>query len=453
MTRTEPTANRTTTEPARRPSAALTGVRLGLLIGPMVFGVSAGSLALPNTATALHVDPSATAWLLAAYALTQGTCTALFGRLSDARGVPRTLVIGAALLVVGVLTCLLAPDVGVLIAGRLVLGSGAGAMTASALFLGATWPESDRGAVLATMAATMSAFVGSGTIVGGLVTSALWWRLTLVLPALSLVGVLVCLRLAAARSERSGKPVDILGAGLLVVTAAGVLVLIQAKTLALPAAVVVATAVVAVLAAAGLALWMRNRPAGFVPREVVAVPAFRAAALIGFGAFGGLYAILFAAPQILVRGHGWTVLVTGLALLPPAVLGAALSRLAGRMSAKLGGYRLLTLVGVLFAAALVGTALTAGAVAATITAVAVGLVAFGISQALLIAKVSATAPPGLRGAATGLLQLTHVTGGAIGSAVAGALSLPLGVPHALLPIALLPLAGAAVAAVAGHRIE
>ncbi|WP_020674100.1 MFS transporter [Amycolatopsis nigrescens] len=451
MTRTE-SSTTNLPRPQGKPGAAQTGVRVGLLIGPMVFGVSAGGLALPNAAAALHIDPSATAWLLAAYALTQGTGTALFGRLSDAKGVHRTLATGVVLLLAGVLACVLAPSLGVLIAGRLVLGAGAGAMTAAGLFLGATSPDEDRGVVLATMAATMSAFVGSGTIVGGLVTSALSWRVTLVLPALSLIGVLLCLRLAASRAGRSGKPVDAVGAGLLVVTAAGILVLIQAKTLQLPAVVVGVTAVVTVLTAAGLALRVRSRPAGFLPRDLVAVPVFRAAAAIGFGAFGGLYAILFAAPQILVRGHGWTVLVAGLTLLPPAVLGAALSRMAGRMAARTGSYPLLTVVGALFAVALAAAALTGGSVAATIVAVTVGLAAFGISQALLIAQVSTAAPPALRGAATGMLQLAHVIGGAIGSAVIGALSLSFGVSDALLPIALLPLAGAVIAALAGrHR--
>lgn len=165
-------------------------------------------------------------------------------------------------------------------------------------------------------------------------------------------------------------------------------------------AVAVTLAVIAVLAATVPAFSVLRRPHGVVPRALVADRRFRVAALIGFGAFGGLYSILFAAPQILVRGHGWTVLVAGLALLPPAVLGAVLSRMATRMAAAVGAYRLL---------------------------------------ALLIAQVSAAAPADLRGAATGLLQLSHVTGGAIGSAVAGALSLAFTVPEALLATAVLPL--------------
>jgi DHA2 family metal-tetracycline-proton antiporter-like MFS transporter len=426
--------------------AAGVGVRLGLLIGPMVHGVSAGSLALPDAAAALRVDPSATAWLLAAYALTQGSGTAFFGRLSDARGVRVTLLSGVVLLLAGVVACLLAPSLVVLIVGRLVLGAGAGAMTAAGLFMGATSPDEQRGSVLATMSATMSAFVGSGTIVGGLVTSAISWRVTLVLPALSLVGVVLCMGIAATRNRKSGRSLDSLGAALLVVTAASVLALIQAKPLHFSMAVVVPLAVIAVLVATALAFSVLRRPHGFVPRALVADRTFRVAALIGFGAFGGLYSILFAAPQILVRGHGWTVLVAGLALLPPAVMGAVLSRMATRMAAAVGAYRLLALVGVLFAVALVVVGVTEGDVAATIAAVTVGLAAFGISQALLIAQVSAAAPADLRGAATGLLQLSHVTGGAIGSAVAGALSLAFSVPEALLATAVLPLFGALLAA-------
>lgn len=40
-------------------SARSTGVRLGALFGPAIFGVTAAGVALPNVAAALHATPRA----------------------------------------------------------------------------------------------------------------------------------------------------------------------------------------------------------------------------------------------------------------------------------------------------------------------------------------------------------------------------------------------------------
>lgn len=424
----------------------LTGVKTGLLAGPMVFGVSAGSLALPDAAVGLSVPPAATAWLLGAYALTQGTGTALFGRLSDARGVPRTLLFGAVLLSAGAVLCLAADSLLLMIAGRLTLGTGAGAMTAAALSIAAQSTDVDRNRTLTAMAATMAVFVGSGTAIGGVVTTALSWRATLVLPLLCLAGAVLCRRLATTHSVGSGVAVDGIGAGLLIVTSGGALTLIQARTLGLPVAATGVVAGVAMGTAVLLVWWTRRHPTGFVPRAVTGLSTFRSAAVVGAGTFGGLYAVLFAVPQILVRQHGWTPLIAGLALLGPAALGALLSRCAGPLASHVGHGRILTVVCALFAAATAAIGLSGGAIPVLVVGTTLSLVGFGVTQSLLVAQVSAAVPAPARGTATGLLQLAHVTGGAVGSAAAGALTLALRPADALAALTLLPLGAAVVAA-------
>ena len=421
------------------------GLRLGALIGPMALGVSAGGVALPSAAVALRVDPAVSSWVLAAYGLAVGIGMALFGRLSDARGVPGALRAGALLLGVGALACVGAPDVGVLVAGRLALGAGAGAVSASALALGASLEPARRTRVLATVGATMAFFAGTATLVGGVVTAALSWRVTMALPALSLVGVCLCLRQAAAPAARSRGPIDVVGAGLLTVTAAALVVLIQARTLRLPAPLVGAVALLAPLGALGLARRVSARPAGFVPRLLAGDRAFYIDCAIGFGMFGGYFAALYAVPQILVHDHGWSVLAVGVALLPGALLGAAVSRAVGPVAASLGAHRLLAATAAAFTAAL-GAAGAAGVAAGFVVAAAFGFTAFGITQVTLVDRVSARIPAAHRGAAAGLLNLAFLVGGSVGSSAAGALSPSLGLSHALLVVAALPLAAGLIAA-------
>ncbi|MFB4298468.1 MFS transporter [Actinomadura sp. NTSP31] len=142
--------------------------------------------------------------VLTVHALVLGVGTALFGRLADARGVRATLLFGSLVLGLGATMILLAPNLGVLVAGQSVLATGSGATTSGALALAAAGGPERRAGVLAAIGATMAVFSASATLAGGVVTQWLTWRLTLVLPVLSLAGVPLCLRLAVRPG--SGRP-------------------------------------------------------------------------------------------------------------------------------------------------------------------------------------------------------------------------------------------------------
>jgi DHA2 family metal-tetracycline-proton antiporter-like MFS transporter len=287
--------------------------------------------------------------------------------------------------------------------------------------------------------------VASATLAGGLLTELVTWRATLVLPALSLGAVPLCLR-AAAQRHGSGQPVDILGASHLAVTATTVVLLIQAHTLALALPLVAAIALLAALAATALAWRVHRAPDGFLPRALAADRTFLLAGATGFGVFGGVFGAMYAVAQLLVHTHGWSVLAVGTALLPGAVAGAALSLAASRLAAsRLGGHRLLAALATACAIALAVAGLTGGATVALIAGAFFGFAAFAVTQVVLTNQISASVPTAQRGAAMGLLNLAFLTGGAVGSATAGALSRPLGLPAALACVAALPLMAGALA--------
>ncbi|MFD5345612.1 MFS transporter [Streptomyces anulatus] len=310
------------------PGARSDGLRYGALFGPVVFGVTAAGVALPDVASSLDASSTATAWVLTAHALALGVGTALFGRLADTRGVRAALLLGSPALAVGAVVCLLAPNLGVLVAGRLVQAAGSGAMAACAMALTASVPPERRPQVFAGFGATMAIFSAGATLAGGVLTEWVTWRIALVLPALSLLVVPLCLAGAPVR-KNSGRSMDLPGAALLTLTAMSFLVLIQSSALALSTPLVIATAAVLVLSAAGLAWRTRGSESSFVPRALVTDRVFLKAAVIGIGVYGGLFAAMYAVPQLLVRDHGWSVLSVGVWLLPGAVVGAVLSRPAG----------------------------------------------------------------------------------------------------------------------------
>ncbi|WP_328384525.1 MFS transporter (plasmid) [Micromonospora zamorensis] len=425
-------------------SAGSRGLRLGTLYGPAVFGVTAAGVALPATAVALDVSPAAAVWVLTAHALALGIGTALAGRLSDTWGLRTTLLAGAILLLVGAGVCVAAPDLGTLVVGRLILAAGSGAITSSALILAALTEPAHRPTVLARLGATMAVFSAAATLAGGVVTAAMSWRVTVALPALSLFAIPACLRMA--RSARaSGKRADVGGAALLATSAAALLVLIQGPALGISATAVGLVAAVLVGAAGILIVRIRRHPNGFVPHLLATNRAFGKAAAIGAGVYGGLFGVMYSVPQILVNTFGWAVLGVGVALLPGAFAGAVVSRVAGSLAGTDGGMRLLAAVAGAFGVVLLGAGIGGGSPVVLIAAASFGFAALAVTQITLTAQMSSRIPAAARGGTLGLLNLAFFVGGAVGTAVAGAVSQSVGTTYALAYIAVLPITAAALA--------
>lgn len=447
---------------ARTHSGTSVGVRLGLLFGPSVFGVTAAGVALPEVATALGTTASVATWVLTAHALALGVGTAVFGRLTDRLGPRLTLAIGSAVLGLGAVIVLLAPNLGIVIGGRVLLAAGSGAMAAGALAFAAGQPAAERPRVVAVFGATLSAFAAAATLAGGVVTTLLTWRPTLVLPVLSLIIVPFVLRASAPsrtadRSDPAGRPrVDPVGMVLVTLAMAAWVLLVQVPRLGLPLWAAAAIGAVGLLTVTTMVWWRRRVPSGFVAAELIGARGFGRMVAIGAAVYGALFATVALVPRVLVERQGLTVLQVGLALLPGAALGAVLSRVAGRLRDQ-------RRVAFLFVAVTAGTGLLFGGtgllrlsgrpglgliIISTVAAAA--FASFAITQVIATARLSAALPTTRRGAGLGLANLGFFAGGAIGSAVAAALTDVIGNDAMLGLIGLLPLTAAALASRLGR---
>ncbi|WP_064741672.1 MFS transporter [Hamadaea tsunoensis] len=429
------------------PGATGVGLRVGALFGPAVFGVTAAAVALPDVAGALEVTPSAVVWVLTAHALALGVGTAVAGRVADGRGVRPVLLAGALLLTVGALVCVTATGLGVVIGGRLLLAAGSAAVTAGAVAVLAGGEPARRVRTLAAYGMVVAAFAATATLVGALTTTWWSWRVTLILPVLSVAAVPFCLPLA--RRPGSRHPFDAPGAALLTIAASALVVLIQAHSLNLRTPQVLALAAVLIGASAALAWWTARRRDGVLPRVIVANGRFLTDTAVGVGVFGALFATLYAVPQLLARRHGWDTMSIGAALLPGAAVGAVLSRAAGRFGPS-AQRRLL-------AASTAATALALAAAAATgaawlaVTAASCALATFAVTQVVLTGQMSAHLPPSMRGSGLGLFNLACFVGGAAASALTAALIAPMGLARPLFVVALLPLGATALALLSPRR--
>lgn len=432
------------------PIDAVSTRRLTLLLGGLValaiIGSSAVAVALPALGAELGLDVAGRAWVLASFGLTFALATASFGRLADLTGLRLPLLVGVGLFAVGSMIAAAAGSFGVLIAGRLVQGAGAGAIPVLVTgLINARFRGAARARMLGGIGAIVSVISGSGPLIGGAITHVVSWRAVVGLPVVAVLLIAPVAKLAPPRGADTGHGLDARGAALVGVTVGGVMILLQASGGGLAAPVTGGVAAATVVAAAALAAHVRARPHGFLPRRLLADPRLRRACGGAFGMLAAWLVMLLAVPSLLAAAHGWSPLLIGVAMLPGAAIGAVVSRVVttrgthrdrGRTAAVL----LLVGAGGLGLAGAVG-----GEPVPLIVAFAMVAACFAAGQVVLLDAVPTLVPDSLRSGAVGLFNLTLFTGGAVGSAAAGGLEGLVGLRGALAVLAVVPLAGAVAA--------
>jgi MFS family permease len=310
------------------------------LISPMILGSilnpinsSMISVALVPIGVTFHALPAQTAWLVSALYLATATGQPVVGRLVDRYG-PRPLYLVASVMVgiAGVMGWL-APDLGWLIASRVLLGLGTCAGYPSAMYLirseaKRTGVDSPQG-VLTALAVAAQTVVVVGPTVGGLLIALGGWRSIF---AANIPIAIACLWLAYRRLPRvvaevkDRMPLDFLGIGLFAAMLTSLMLYLMSPG-------VRDLWLVALMVALG---------AGFVVRERRAVDPF-----LDLRVFGGnmpliltyvrtllaqtvAYAFLYGYTQWLEEGHGFSAVGAGLVQLPMSVVAIGVSTLTGR---------------------------------------------------------------------------------------------------------------------------
>ncbi|MFE9381871.1 MFS transporter [Streptomyces sp. NPDC007025] len=193
------------------------------LLAPMLLGSVLNpvnstiiSVALVPIGAALGAPPSQTAWLVSALYLATALGQPVVGRLIDLFGPRRLFLLSTALVGVAGVVGTAAPNLGVLIGARVLLGFGTCAGYPSAMALvrseaECTGRDSPRGVLTALAVANQTVAV-VGPLLGGLLIAAGGWRATFALNVpLSVAAVLLGLRRLPrttgadrARSTRTG---------------------------------------------------------------------------------------------------------------------------------------------------------------------------------------------------------------------------------------------------------
>jgi EmrB/QacA subfamily drug resistance transporter len=115
-------------------------------------------------------------WLITAYLIANTAVTALYGKISDIHGRRTTLIIAVSLYMTGSLVCALAPNMFVLILGRVLHGLGGGGLTSTGMVvLGDIASPRDRGKYYGYFSATYTTAGACGPALGGAIAEYLHW--------------------------------------------------------------------------------------------------------------------------------------------------------------------------------------------------------------------------------------------------------------------------------------
>ncbi|RII09285.1 Major Facilitator Superfamily protein [Streptomyces sp. YIM 130001] len=378
---------------------------LALLATPTAVGANAPTLILPAMGDSLAVSTATATWLVTSFAWGMAVGTPLMAGLLRRQGAASTLRWGTGLVMAGTLTAGLAPWLPLLLAGRAAQALGGAGLVAVAMNLAG--PPRRMGGI----SSGFGVLGACGPLAGELLASAVSWRLSLALSALSLIAVPAVLRHVRAAPLPQARAFDGRGAALLLAFASALVLLPTAPVPAVLAAIP---------AAALLTRQVRRRPDGFLPAVLVRSRSFLAAAGVALALSTSYFTLLFAVPRLMQDRSAWSTGAIGTGQLVALLTGAALSWLLAAASPRMSRPTVyVTLLGLGAVAA--GTATTASSPALLLAAATFAVLAATGSNAILSGYAAQTAPVPQRPAAFGVFVLFYQLGGALGPAAASLL--------------------------------
>ncbi|WP_043535407.1 MFS transporter [Salinispora tropica] len=436
-----------------RPRRRLTLVAAAAGIFLVQLDFYALNLALPSMAAEFGSSTTDLQWVISGYILAQAAFLIPGGKLGDILGRRRMLVVGLVIFGVGSLGAGLGPDPPIVIAFRVVQGTGAGIVFPLALaVITEAFPGRRAKRAIGSAYGIGAVALAMGPLLGGGVTELISWRsVFLVNVPFCLVAIVAALAwVPESRDPTVSRRIDL--AGLVVVVLGIVAITVAADRMSAWRPVV----------AAGLAVGGLVLLAAFVLRERVAesplvrLDLFRNAkfvvvTLMGMVANVSFVVTIFATTIYLQQVRGYSPFVAGLAVLTASIGGGVAGPFAGWLSQRVAVRRLIAAAILVGAVGLVVVAL-GGQIGLYLLGLAVAGFGYRIGFTLTNLGTQAIVPAERAGEASGVTLSILRAGSGIAVAAAGTLieqgDLATGITRVLLGIAV----GSAVAALVLSRM-
>ena len=298
------------------------------------------NVALPSIVTDLHATSSQLQWIVDAYAVAFAGLLLTFGALGDRAGRKWVFLAGLLVFAAGSAYSAFAGSVGLLTAGRVVMGAGAAALMPSTLSILTNLfrTDRDRGRAIGIWSATAGLGVAIGPILGGFLLVHYWWgSVFLINVPVAVLGGLAAIFLVPSSRNARAKRLDPVGM-LLSVAGFGLLLwaIIEAPSRTWTAPPVIGALAASAALLAGFLMWEHRRVDPMLPVSFFRSRRYSAAiaslALVLFALMG----VLFLMTQYLQFVLGFSAFQAGLAVSPVALVLLATAPFSAVLARKIG---------------------------------------------------------------------------------------------------------------------
>jgi EmrB/QacA subfamily drug resistance transporter len=412
------------------------------------------SVALPTIQRDLRASLSTLQWVADAYLLVLASVLLLSGSIADRVGRKKVFLLGLAGFSLGSLLCSLAPNVGSLIALRMLQALGGSMLTPVSLSIVRTvfTDPRERARAMGIWSGIFGIAVACGPVVGGILVSTVGWRSVFWVNVPIGLGMLVAARRYVPES-RAPRPrrVDVPGQVLIIVfLGALTYAVIEGTSAGWASAAILAPFAMALAALVAFVAVERRQAEPLLDPRFFRSPPFTGASVIAVLAFIVLSGFLFVVTLYLQQVRGYSPLRAGLSLLPATAVMAIAAPVAGQLDGWRGP-RIPLVASGLFIVAGAAVLLQLRADTSYLT-LAVAFALLGAGLGLVNPPVTNSGvsgmPPSQAGVAGAVISSVRQLGNVLGVAVMGAM-LAAGVAEAAPGAA--PAPGAAGAAgTSGH---
>jgi EmrB/QacA subfamily drug resistance transporter len=350
----------------RREAEPLTHRETLLIVFGVLLPTFMGSLDQTILASALPTigrdlgDVHSLPWLITAYLLASTATIPLYGKIADIHGRRFTLRIAILIYLAGSLVCALAPNMLVLILGRVLHGLGGGGLSSMGMIvLGDLVSPKERGRYYTYFSLTYTTAGGCGPVLGGFIADHLHWSVIFwinIPMGLAALAITSSLLRRLPRHERPHR-LDIVGAILIVLASVSFMLALNSAGVRFPwsSPPILALLAGALLMGGFFVLRLLTAPEPLIPISILTHPIVRyaiAANAFGWGSIIGLNIIL---PIYLQGVMGLSPTSAGLSLIVFMVALNTSAGLAGQVLGRVRHYKLLPMIGLMVSTAAVAT--------------------------------------------------------------------------------------------------
>lgn len=399
-------------------------IALSLATFMNVLDSSIANVSIPAIAGDLGVSPSQGTWVITSFAVANAISVPLTGWLSQRFGQVRLFTLSILLFVLASWLCGLAPNIGMLIAFRVLQGFVAGPMIPlSQTLLLASYPQAKAGTAMAMWAMTVLVAPVAGPLLGGWITDNISW------PWIFYINIPVGLFAAGLTWSIYHKrdpgprrvPLDYVGLGLLVLFVGAMQIMIdKGKELDwFNSGQIVILAVTSLVAFLFFIAWELTDKHPVVDIRLFARRNFTMGTVSLSVAYGLFFGNVVLLPLWLQQYMGYTATWAGLATAPVGILAIILSPWVGKNVSKIDPRKLATVAFIGFGVVLwMRSNFNAQA---DFTTILIPTVLQGAAMAFFFIPLQAIVFSGLTPdklpSAAGLSNFVRITAGAVGTSL------------------------------------